>query len=234
MTWIERAGCLMVLGVLLIFPRVVMGAEGRRIFSCSRDARWKGKGVCITFPGYAPYVQEKGCVQEHMYMHTHTCLHRYTGTYTCMHTDVYAYEEAHEHTAHSHCPQLKTQVLTALSPTLFFTCHHSQRKGEPHRGAGKMQAGAGEMQVRPGGQASERHLSGSAHSGPGTLPLRPLQAPEGRAVPPPRVPANPKAACSGSNPWASDSGKGRISKHHTSSQPVKIQNPPVDPGLRPG
>lgn len=32
-------------------------------------------------------------------------------------------------------PQLKTQVLTALSPTLFFTCHHSQRKGEPHRGA---------------------------------------------------------------------------------------------------
>lgn len=35
-------------------------------------------------------------------------------------------------------------------------------------------AGAGEMQVRPGGQASERHLSGSAHSGPGALLLRPL------------------------------------------------------------
>lgn len=190
----------------------------------------KEAGVCNLSWIRSQCPAERMCAGAHVHAHTRVFTDAQEHTPAC--TQMYVHMRKHTSTLLTVTgPQLKTQVLTALSPTLFFTCHHSQRKGEPHGGA----AGRGRRDAgQTWGQASERHLSGSAHSGPGALPLRALQAPEGRAAPPPPGPANPKAACSGSNPWASDSGKGRILKHHTSSQPVKIQNPPADPGLWPG
>lgn len=178
---------------------------GRRIFHAPEMPGGAGRECVEPFLDMFPASRRKNvCKSACTCTHSHTqdpCLHRYTGTYTCMHTGVYA----HRRSTRAHCSvtesQVKTQVLTALTHSTSCAIFPKQRGA--HGGAtgrGRLPRGSSQTQPTVG--------QGLCHQDPSKLP-RAGQCP---------LPARPKAACSGSNSWASDSGEGRISKHYTSSQ----------------